>query len=425
MRAIYWFKRDLRLNDNRALNFAVERFSEVIPIFIFDRDILDELNSYDSRLKFIIEAIKNLKIKVYCFDGKTTEVLDRLVDIVKPQAIVTQKAYTWSGTKRVEGVKDLCKLKNIDFYEVNDGFISNIEKIPFKKVFTYFYKEWLKAIDNVETKALTFKIPNLNLSTLRDIRFKISNQEFFKPKECFSRIKNYQFENYENNRSRLDIDGTTKLSPCIRFGIISVRQIYNLVYKRSEQFIKELAWREFWYHLKHNYPEMNTLEFQEKRRGIRWENDMKLYNAFKEAKTGYPLIDAGIRQLITEKWMHNRMRMIAANFLTKILLMDWRIGESFFKSHLIDYDEVVNVGNWQWSASVGPDPKPFRIFNPILQARKFDPECKYIKKYIPELKNEPCEKLQDPLTFNIKYYKPIVNYFERVHIAKKYYKIAN
>lgn len=189
---------------------------------------------------------------------------------------------------------------------------------------------------------------------------------------CFRRLSNFRFSLDEANRNFLDRDGASKLSPCIRFGILSLREILKKAIEEIDlenQFIKELAWREFWYHIKVYFPEIKNLEFQEKRRGLKWENREEYIEAFFEGKNGYPIVDAGIRQLEEEGWIHNRMRMILASFLTKDLIVDWRIGEEFFKKNLIDYDEVVNIGNWQWCASVGADPRPFRMLNPILQAK--------------------------------------------------------
>ncbi|MFN3471907.1 MAG: FAD-binding domain-containing protein, partial [Aquificaceae bacterium] len=200
-----------------------------------------------------------------------------------------------------------------------------------------------------------------------------------------------------------------------------LREVFKRAKDKSEQYIKELAWREFWYHIAFNFPQTKDLEFQEKRRGIAWENREEYIKSFFEGTTGYPIVDAGIRQLKREKWLHNRMRMILASFLSKVLLIDWRIGEAFFKEHLLDYDEVVNVGNWQWSASVGADPKPFRLFNPILQARRYDPDCNYIKRYLPELSHLPCSMLTDPINNQLPYHKPIVNYYERINIARRLY----
>jgi len=238
----------------------------------------------------------------------------------------------------------------------------------------------------------------------------------------FHALRLFRFNAYEKTRNLLYMDGTSKLSPYLRFGVLSLREILNWVIEETglnSQYVKELAWREFWYHIKLNFPLMRDLEFQEKRRGIQWKGDDKFLEAIRSAETGYPIIDAAIRQLISEGWMHNRARMILASFFTKDLLLDWRLGEGFFKEHLLDYDEVVNIGNWQWNASVGPDPKPLRIFNPILQAQRFDPEATFIKGYIPELGHIPAHMLHNPLKYELPYPRPIVDHYKRLPLIKR------
>ena len=194
------------------------------------------------------------------------------------------------------------------------------------------------------------------------------------------------FSRYDEERNLPGVDGSTRLSPYIRFGVFSIREIYAKVWE-NPTLLSEIIWREFWYHIPHYFPETYHLEFQEKRRNITWKIDTEsdLWKRFENAETGYPLVDAAIKQLYETNWMHNRLRMVVASFLTKNLGYDWRIGEKWFKKYLIDYDEAVNIGNWQWSASVGADPKPVRIFNPLLQSERFDSEAKFIKKYIKEL----------------------------------------
>ena len=176
----------------------------------------------------------------------------------------------------------------------------------------------------------------------------------------------------------------------------SIRDIYTRARDISETFVSELAWREFWQHIAYNFPETKTMEFQEKKRHIPWDGANDLFYAWCRGETGYPVVDASIKQLLETNWMHGRARMIVASFLTKDLHIDWRLGEAFFKKHLLDYDENVNFGNWQWSASVGADPKPLRIFNPSLQSQKFDPEAKFIRRYIPSLQHEKIESIHNP-----------------------------
>ncbi|HEY7535978.1 MAG TPA: deoxyribodipyrimidine photo-lyase, partial [Thermodesulfobacteriota bacterium] len=278
----------------------------------------------------------------------------------------------------------------------------------------------------------------LNVKKLNTHKIYINSIEKIKKRLSFSkntywpidfaerRLEEFDFCRYAKTRNFPYIDGTSKLSPYIRFGIVSIRKIYSVVSSlphNPNTFISELAWREFWYHIMHYFPETRDLEFQEKRRKIKWINNKKWYEAWKEGETGYPIVDAGMRQLKEEGWIHNRVRMIVASFLTKDLLIDWRFGDKHFFNYLVDYDENVDIGNWQWAASVGADPKQLRIFNPILQSERFDPDCKYIKKYITELKNLSCKMIHDPIKYDLPYYNPIVNHYEMSRLAKEiYYK---
>jgi deoxyribodipyrimidine photo-lyase len=433
-RVIYWFKRDLRIDDNRAFSEACLKAREVVPIFIFIPELLARFKSYDSRLGFIIDALtflnKKLEAKggrLYCFYDHPERVFICLLDKYKPQTVFTNKAFSYSGENSENKVMEICRKRGIEYKAYNDNFLAQVEKIPFKKVFTYFYKYWKENL-NLQTYSSPEKIntPLINEPQLEAIRPKLKYQEnpYWRGDFYIARLNEFDFKKYEESRNRLDTNGTSKLSPYIRFGLVSLREIYQRALKAAgedSQFIKELAWREFWYHIKINFPEFKNLEFQEKRRKIEWENNEKFIKAFREAKTGYPVIDASIRQLKNEGWMHNRARMIVASFLTKDLFVDWRVGEKFFMEYLIDYDEVVNTGNWQWNASVGPDPRPLRIFNPIIQAEKFDPDGIFIKKYLPELKNLPPYMLHNPLKFELPYYKPIVNHYVRVLMIKQIY----
>lgn len=230
------------------------------------------------------------------------------------------------------------------------------------------------------------------------------------------------FSSYDDTRNIPSIDGSTRLSPYIRFGVFSIREIYRKVQDNSV-LLSEIIWREFWYHIAYYFPFTYDLEFQERKRSIVWKDDISSYEwkQFEAGKTGYPLVDAAIRQLIETNWMHNRLRMVVASFLTKNLGIDWRIGEKWFKKYLIDYDEAVNIGNWQWSASVGADPKPVRIFNPLLQSEKFDLEAKFIKKYLPELEDIDPKKIHS-LDLSGVYYPPIVDQKESAREARERYK---
>lgn len=432
-RVIFWFRRDLRIDDNEGFYYACKNSLEVIPVFIFIPELLENFKSYGKRLGFVIECVKyldselrDIKGKLFCYYDSPEKVFDYLIKKYQPEAIFTNEAFSYTGKEIEEKLKRISLDKKITFHTFLNNFLCDIRKIPYKKVFTHFFKYWQANLNlKIYQPPEKIKVPLIKETTIKDILPKLNYQPNSYWRICFifKRIKKFDYLNYDELRNRLDIDGTSRFSPYIRFGVISLRKIYKEAFKKAKnsQFIKELSWREFWYHIKNYFPEFKDKEFQEKRRDIKWENNEKFIKAFIEGKTGYPIIDAAIRQLKEKNWLHNRARMIVASFLTKDLLVDWRIGEEFFKEYLIDYDEVVNIGNWQWNASVGPDPKPLRIFNPIIQARKFDPEAKYIKKYLPELKDLPAYMLFDPITYKLPYYKPIVNHYERIKLIREIY----
>lgn len=234
----------------------------------------------------------------------------------------------------------------------------------------------------------------------------------------------YEFGQYEQTRNIPGIDGTSKLSPYIRFGLISIRELYRKV-QNNLSYCNELARREFWQHITYYNPQVWFQEFQEQRRGIKWQNNELLFQKRCDGATGYPIVDAAMRQLKQENRMHGRARMIVASFLTKDLLIDWRWWEKHFANYLLDYDANVNIGNWQRSASVWADPKPLRIFNPILQSQRFDPEARYILKYIPELAGQELVAIHDPLKYKLYYNEPIVDHYINSKLAKEIYYNQN
>ncbi|MEM5826774.1 MAG: deoxyribodipyrimidine photo-lyase [Pyrobaculum sp.] len=409
MTVILWLKRDLRAYDNRALQTAT-RLGEVLPVFIIDVDILDRLEAYDSRLGFIVTALEKLseEIPLRVYVGKTEEVFQNLVEKYRPKAVVTAEAGSWSGELRVAKVEKICSEKKTKFIKVFDNFLVDYRKVKNFWSFSSFYKKWSNLLD-LETagrprgRFVKAEDEPTWVEATRVLKYHIGT---FTAGDVETRLR-YSFRDYKWLRKRLD--GSSQLSPYIRFGVVSIRHIYALS-RDSEDFVKELAWREYWYALKTEHPHMNTLELRIDRLVVNWRN-LHL-DAFFKGETGYPIIDAAVRQLKEEKWIHNRLRMLLASFFTKDLLGDWRIGEAFFQKHLIDYDEVVNVGNWQWVASVGTD-YMVRIFNPVKQAKELDPQCLYIKKYIPELKDVDCHCLHDPVTCKIPHYPPpVVDYRE-------------
>jgi len=286
------------------------------------------------------------------------------------------------------------------------------------------------------------------LPLLTDVRFSLSQLETKEQSEAsdfidiekhpyFSiefwqeRFNKLPISNYNDIRNNLDIDGTSRLSPYLRFWVFSIREIYNkhLIngniaekWWPGEHYISELAWREFWWQIYYNFPHTKTLEFQEKRRYIKWSHDEILFQKWCKWETGYPVVDAAMKQLNETNWMHWRARMIVASFLTKDLNIDWRLWEQYFKEKLLDYDEAVNLWNWQWGASVGADPKPLRIFSPLLQSEKFDPQAKFIHHYIPELKYVPLKHIHNPIANTLEYCPLSVDHSKAQARSKEIYK---
>ncbi|MGC8745507.1 MAG: cryptochrome/photolyase family protein [Candidatus Saccharicenans sp.] len=436
MRALFWFKRDLRLLDNKGVGEAARDATELVPVFIFDKKLLAELNGPQTRTGFLVAALKQLDgqlrkkgSRLYVFYGQPEEIFAQLISDLKPDALYTNRSYSWTGEKTQKKVEALCRKQGVVFKDFNDSLLVPPEKIEARKVYSPFFRLWGLALAQQEVSVLPepglLRTPKLNWPSLAETIKLIPYQKnrHWNPDYAEVRLKQFDFKGYEDNRNQLGLDGTSRLSVALRFGLVSIRQVFDQVRKKlsaDSQLVKELAWREFWYHIGYYFPWTQDLEFQEKRRGLKWLNREEDLRALEEARTGYLLIDAAINQLKEEGWMHNRARLVVASFVTKDLLIDWRVGEKFFKKYLLDYDEVVNTGNWQWSASVGADPRPFRLFNPQLQAAKYDPECRYIRKYVPELKKTPCRQIQALELQN--YHPPIVDHRWASIRAKPYFK---
>lgn len=416
MKSIYLFRRDLRFFDNRGLMEALSKSDVVAPIFIIEDD---EAKLESPKFRLIIEILMSLGDRVNVFYGNTIDILEELSH--KFDAIYTSHPWSWSEDELIARIEKFCQSKGLKFFKVVDNVLANPLTIKPSYNFKSFYSIWKRNLDlNMVVNFPLKKLIRLDGPSLKELIKR--HGWIIESKWCewlSKRIKSFNFKRYAELKDYPYLDGTSRLSPFINLGVISIRYLYSIA-KECEEFIRQMAWREYYYHLKMRYPFMKNLELKANMRNIKWENNKEYILAFKEARTGYPIIDAGVRQLKQENWIHNRVRLIMANFFVKDLHIDWRIGEEFFKEYLIDYDEVLNVGNWQWCASVGVDPLPMRIFNPIIQASKYDSQCLYIKKYIPELEGYECHQLHDPLKYKIKgYYEPIVNHYEQVAKYRK------
>ncbi|MEM7009499.1 MAG: deoxyribodipyrimidine photo-lyase [Thermodesulfobacteriota bacterium] len=433
-RAIFWFKRDLRTEDNTGLFHVINDSREVMPVYVLDDDILASYPRDSKRLGFFFDALRKLDKDLRTLGsyllvvrGKAEEAIPRVIRTYAADSVYCNRAYGFSGISRDLKIEHFCKSNDIKFKKFEDTFLVPPENIEQRKVFTPFFRLW-KSKPKCDALPEPTKInsPEILTSSLESIIEGIGHAKNTHWPMDFpdQRLWSFNFKEYDDRRNFPYIDGTSKLSPYLRFGTISVRKVYEAALSATpelNQYVSELAWREFWYHIMHYFPETKDIEFQAKRRNIKWINNESWYNAWKEGRTGYPIVDAAMIQLKQEGWMHGRARMIVASFLCKDLLTDWRLGDKHFREHLIDYDETVDIGNWQWSASCGADPKPLRIFNPILQSQKFDPECKYIKTYIPELSELEPDKIHNPLTYKLPYHEPIVNHYEMRNLAHEAY----
>ena len=425
--SIFWFRRDLRLKDNHGLYRALESGKKVLPIFIFDEDILDLLeNKSDKRVDFIVQALqtlnsflksKNKGIKI--FKGKPLEIYKKLTENYEIEAVYSNEDYEPYAIKRDQEIADFLASKNINFHKFKDQVIFHKDEIvkadkkPYT-VYTPYSKLWLNEFQKIDLQGFPSekKLDNLldipfEELKIEDIGFQKTDLAFEVPEADLHIIKTY-----EETRNFPAVKGTTQLGVHLRFGTISVRKLAKIAKENNLTFLKELIWREFFMQILYHFPKVVNHSFKSKYDAIPWENNPEFLEKWKAGKTGFPIVDAGMRELNATGFMHNRVRMITASFLIKHLLTDWRIGEAYFAEKLMDYDLSANNGNWQWCASSGCDAAPyFRIFNPDEQQKKFDPDFKYIKKWIPE--------------FGTKYYpKPIVEHKKAREKVLKVYKEA-
>ncbi len=432
-RSLFIFRQDLRLHDNTGLIRALRESKEVLPIFIRDTRADEDFGENDPRFGFIAEALTEIDTELQknnwtllVYRGIPEKLIPELLAKYLINAVYANKSYSPRGKLRDEKIQKA--IGEIPFILEKDFLLLEPEDTEQRKVFTPFYKLWQRKLWSGKISTTHYEPHSCQWIQLLEKdknetiekHFPTLQHPYFTMAFGRKRISDFHFSQYDETRNFPAIDGSTRLSPYIRFGVFSIREAYNRVLSESPTLVSELAWREFWYHIAHYFPTLYDLEFQEKRRGIAWENSEFLKEKIEQAETGYPLIDAALRQLYTTNWMHNRLRMVVASFITKNCLIDWRWGEKLFKKYLIDYDEAVNYGNWQWSASVGPDPKPLRIFNPLLQSEKFDHEAKFIKKYIPELANVSPEDIHS-LNLEGLYPRPIVNQRLSADRAKEVY----
>ncbi|MDX1315076.1 MAG: deoxyribodipyrimidine photo-lyase [Eudoraea sp.] len=401
---LFWFRRDLRLEDNKGLYEALKSGFPVLPLFIFDPEILSSLPEDDARVGFIHQNLQQIRTELLntydtslaVFHGKPEEVFKSLLDTYSVKAVFTNEDYEPYAIKRDTVIAQLLADQQVPSNSFKDQVVFAKDEItkddgnPYV-VYTPYMRKWKSTLipeehlkeypsqDQLNELIKDTELPNLSLS---DIGFKPSKIQ----------VPAYQtgqsmMDQYGAKRDYPAVNGTSHLGPHLRFGTVSIRQLAKKALKSKEEtFLNELIWREFFMQILWHFPRTVHESFKKQYDNIVWRNNKEEFEKWKKGETGYALVDAGMRELNTTGYMHNRVRMLVASFLCKHLLIDWRWGEAYFAEKLLDFELSSNVGNWQWASGSGVDAAPyFRIFNPMTQIEKFDKDRKYIQKWVPEL----------------------------------------
>jgi deoxyribodipyrimidine photo-lyase len=400
---IFWFRRDFRLFDNHGLFRALKSGKPVLPIFIFDKNILEELkDKNDRRVSFIHDSLKKIQEQLkqtgsslHTFYDTPLNAFKQLAEEYKISEVFTNQDYEPYAIKRDADIAAWLKKQNIGFTTFKDQVIFEKNEVlkpdgsPYT-IFTPYSKIWkskqnddsLKSFPSEKNLDSFIKTRPLHFHSLKEIGFNYTAYDL--PDTA---IDPSIIQDYHNTRNIPSVSGTSKLSTHLRFGTVSVRRLVKAAMELNEQWLNELIWREFFMMILYHFPYVVSKCFKPRYDNIKWRNNEKDFELWCKGETGYPIVDAGMRELNETGFMHNRVRMIVASFLTKHLLIDWKWGEAYFAEKLLDYELSSNNGNWQWAAGCGCDAAPyFRIFNPSEQTKKFDPELKYIKRWIKNFK---------------------------------------
>ncbi|MCS6824333.1 MAG: DNA photolyase family protein [Cytophagaceae bacterium] len=425
--SLFWFRRDLRLHDNAGLYHALKSGYPVLCIFIFDTNILNALSDkHDARVTFIYQSVCALhkqliqhRSSLLIKTGKPVQIFHELISEYNIAKVFTNHDYEPYAIKRDEEVQHLLASHGISFHTYKDHVIFEKNEVlsdngSFYKVYTPYKKKWLASLTDFYLKEYPVNkyIHNLlvtspyDIPSLEQIGFKASSVKF-PPLTISQKI----IKEYDHKRDIPSLDATSHLGIHFRFGTISIREKARKALSLNHTWLSELIWREFFIQLLYHVPHVVDRPFQSKFERISWRQDEAQFKRWCEGTTGYPLVDAGMRELNSTGYMHNRVRMVVASFLTKHLLIDWRWGEAYFAEKLLDFELASNNGNWQWCAGTGADAQPyFRIFNPVAQQKKFDPDFVYVKKWLPEYGTSA-------------YPKPIVEHREAVMRAKEAFNV--
>ena len=467
---LFWHRRDLRISDNLGLLAAAQHGEKVVGLFCLDPGILDGDDIAPARVTYMIGCLEELQSsyqklgsQLLIMRGEPSKAIPLLAETLSAKAVYWNLDVEPYAKKRDRSVSEALKEKGIDTKNFWDQLLHAPGEIMTKssdspyKVYTPFWRSWSKE----EKPAVAGKINKLTglskseskkteeagaiaLPSAEDLGYKWDNPLIVPPGETAAREKLEEFCDrgiycYDEERNFPYVDGTSQLSAALKFGAIGIRTVWqatlNLIDNcRSDEakqgvvtWQQELAWREFYQHCMFFFPKLAEGSYRDEFKDFPWENDETKFEAWCEGKTGYPIVDAAMRQLNETGWMHNRCRMIVASFLTKDLIIDWRWGEKYFMQKLYDGDLSANNGGWQWSASSGMDPKPLRIFNPASQAAKYDRDGEYIRQWVPEISSMDTEylvtgKIPDEERESYNYPKAIVNHKEQQRKFKQLYK---
>lgn len=395
---VFWFRRDLRWEDNKGLYEAVQSGEEILPLFIFDHQILNSFpGKSDPRVDFIYNNLQKLWAdsdhRLLVRYGSPFEVFKEILNTYEISGVYTNRDYEPASIQRDEQIAEVLAGEGISFYDYKDQVVFEKDEVLKKDggpytVYTPYKNKWLEQFSPQEDLREYQSIEALNklvnqkfeFPALKSIGYEKSTIEV--PDFTISKKR---VQGYSDNRNIPSVEGTTDLGIFLRFGTISIREVIRRTKNNSQTLLQEFIWREFFMQILYHFPKVVNDSFKSKYDKIEWRNDESDFKNWCKGETGYPIVDAGMRQLNQTGRMHNRVRMITASFLVKHLLIDWRWGEAYFREKLLDYELASNNGNWQWAAGCGCDAAPyFRIFNPYEQHKKFDGQSKYIQKWVPE-----------------------------------------
>ncbi len=428
--AIWWIRRDQRLVDNAALHAAMIDANHIVPLFILDDQLLSSRYSSDKRTAFMFDGLRSLDADLRAIGGTLIvrcgdpiEVLRQVMQETSATRIFAEHDFSPYATRRDSNIVNQLPLTLLSQPSVaHPDDVLKKDGSPYT-VFTPYSKAWKASnpdAPELEPAPERIAVPEIESHSLPEtptlpesVPFEAGYAAAHRRLQQFTEGDDAPVFTYSAQRNRIDLDATSRMSPYLRFGMISPREAIAAAMRAldnaptrdarrsAETWLNELIWREFYIAILHHFPHVRTIEFQDQYRGMNWINDPEDRSAWENAETGYPIVDACIRQLKSEGWMHNRGRMITASFLVKHLLVDWRAGEEHFMQHLLDGDPASNNGGWQWTAGTGTDAAPyFRVFNPILQSRRYDPYGAFIRKWIPELGNVPDRFIHEPWTMS-------------------------